>query len=173
MNEDVGYDPTLAPNLLDEDDAVTPPAVKDTALGTEQSLVPMPLNPSVRKQMRSIESHIQRANEGVDLYMEKKPEVAIRFQKNMIELRKLQLEFLKFNSELYSRGTGVDAASAARSTEPDNTDRPSVNLSANDAMGVEILGQILAAGKSSGGVPSLVECSAVPSPTKPEPGDDC
>lgn len=128
-------DPTLA--YMNGEECL-PEEASDDSAGTDLSLVPMPINPSVRKVLDRTNSAASTARNAVDTHMEKRPDIAIRFQKNEIAIYKLQLELLRFNAELHGKGAGVDSSSADK---PHNQYNNQFNFGNEE--GLDIVSKIL------------------------------
>lgn len=139
-------DPTLSPDLLglyDDTDAVDESTTESTLPEqSPQGCVPrqqnLSLNPQTRKLLNDIYGHLQRATTGFDTYVDNKPEVAIRFQKNAIELQKVVLECLKFTADTTNKGAPI-----GRSVPENGADGNSINLQAQGE-GIAQLGKLLA-----------------------------
>ena len=139
---------------------------KDTGTdmhGTELALVPMPLNPSVRKCLTKISKGIATAQNGIDTYMKKRPDIAIRFQGNQIKLLELELKYLEFNAELYGRGAGVNKAENAAGTQNNTQNNMSFNF--GNAEGMDIVSKLLSG-------QNIVDCTPRATAERAPVGDD-
>jgi len=94
MNDD--FDPTLSPFT----DADTLP---DGAPGTLPAVCApkaVPLDHEIKKLIVCINKGIRDAQNGHDLNLKEKPQIALSFQKNQILLMRLQLDAIRMNFEL-------------------------------------------------------------------------
>ncbi len=139
---------------------------KDTGTdmhGTELALVPMPLNPSVRKCLTKISKGIATAQNGIDTFMQKRPDIAIRFQGNQIKLLELELKFLEFNADLYGRGAGVNKANNAAATQSNTQNN--MNFNFGNAEGMDIVSKLLSGQR-------IVDCTPRGATERTASGDD-
>lgn len=130
--------------------------------GTELSLVPMPLNPSVRRCMTKISKGIATAQNGIDTYMDKRPDIAIRFQGNQIKLLELELKFLEFNAELYGKGAGVNKS---ENQIPTNATQNNMNFNFGNTEGMDLVSKLLSGQR-------IMDCTPRGAAERVTPGDD-